>query len=218
MLAPKLAAALASGYSSARCPETPALAGRRPDLDRSPESRPARGLASVAIIRPGSHNRLHGPRRDEALYLRTHDLDLTSGVIRLVSHRQRPLKTATSRRLIPIPPELREILEAWLPQCQSVWLFPGIRRETPWRGGRLGHRPIDALRAAAQAAGVACPGWHALRHSWITHARTRWGIPDAIVALIAGHTSIAMTDRYTHADAANLALGIERISYREEVR
>ncbi len=104
--------------------------------------------------------------------------------------------------------------EAWLPRCQSAWLFPGLRRETPWRGGRLGHRPIDALRAAAQAAGVACPGWHALRHSWITHARTRWGIPDAIVALIAGHTSIAMTDIYTHPDAANLAAATERITYR----
>ncbi len=155
-----------------------------------------------------------GLRRDEALCLRMTDVDLINRVIRLVSHPLRPLKTSASRRLIPIPPELREILEAWLPQCQSVWLFPGIRRETPRRGGRLGHRPIDALRAAAQAAGVACPGWHALRHSWITHARTRWGIPDAIVTLIAGHTSIAMTDIYTHPDAANLAAATERITYR----
>jgi len=155
-----------------------------------------------------------GLRRDEALCLRTIDVDLTSRVIRLVSHAKRPLKTASSRRLVPIPPELGEILEAWLPQCGSVWLFPGTKRATPWRGGRVGRRPIDALREAAREAGVVCPGWHALRHSWVTHAATRWGLHPAVIQLIAGHTSPATTSLYCHPDAANLTAASERISYR----
>ena len=116
----------------------------------------------MAIIRPGSHNRLHGPERNEALCLRVTDVDLINRVIRLVSHPLRPLKTSASRRLVPIPPDCGRSSR---PGCLSANRFGSSRvsaRETPWRGGRLGHRPIDALRAAAQAAGVACPGWHAL--------------------------------------------------------
>jgi len=124
---------------------------------------------------------------------------------------RRPLTTCKLRQVLA---ELAEILAGWMPLCKSVWLFPGIRRATPWRGGRVGHRPIDSLRVAAKAAGVSCPGWHALRHSWITHALTRWNIHPEVVRLIAGHTSPETTQIYCHPDVANLTAATERISYR----
>jgi integrase len=156
-----------------------------------------------------------GLRRDEALCLRVADIDLHLRVIRLVSIPERPLKTATSRRVVPIARELLPILRAWLGRSESRWAFPGIERKAPWRGGQVGKKPIDALRKAMSAAKVRCPlrAWHALRHSWITHAETLWGLPPGAVEMIAGH-SRKMVKRYTRADIANLTSAVKKVSYR----
>ena len=39
--------------------------------------------------------------------------------------------------------------------------------------------------------------FHSLRHTHVSHAQVA-GIPDAVTMAIAGHESVAMSQRYTH--------------------
>ncbi len=63
----------------------------------------------------GDHLRLYlllrysGMRVGEAAGLRFEDIDTEEGVINLVGHESRPLKTSYSRRVIPLHPELRKL-------------------------------------------------------------------------------------------------------------
>jgi integrase len=155
-----------------------------------------------------------GLRRDEALFLRLVDADLTAGFLLLQSTADRPLKTPSSGQPVPICPELAEILEAWSPSAGPVHLFPGVKRRSAWHGGSPGYRPIDHLRAAAAAAGVPPLGWHDLRHTWATHAESRWGIDGPVIQRVLRQTSLKTTARYRHADLENLSRIAPQITYR----
>jgi integrase len=155
-----------------------------------------------------------GLRRDEALFLRVRDVDLTAGFFTLADFPERPLKAPSAGQPVPICPELTEILVAWLPEAGPAWLFPGVRRRSAWHGGRSGHRPIDHLRRAAEAAAIPTLGWHDLRHTWATHAETRWNFEDAAIQRVMRHLHPITTQRYRHADLANLSRIARQITYR----
>lgn len=157
---------------------------------------------------------LTGMRRNEGLFCRLRNVDLPGRLIRLESIPERPLKTASSARPVPICPELAEILAAWVPLAGPVWLFPGLKRRQPWHGGGPGRRPIDALRRAAAAVAIPAISWQALRHSWATHAETRWGLSGPAIDRILGHAWQGVTARYTHADERNLVALAARVTYR----
>jgi integrase len=57
---------------------------------------------------------LTGARSAEVLGLQVGDVNLTRGVIYVREHADRRLKTAGSRRVVPLAPQLREILTAYL--------------------------------------------------------------------------------------------------------
>lgn len=157
-----------------------------------------------------------GMRRNEALFLRCQDVELGARVIRLTSILERPLKTASSARVIPVCPELAAILEAWISRNDGPWLFPGSRQRRAWHGGGPGRRPIDALKQAAAEAGIPDPQsvtWQSLRHSWATHAETRWGFSGPAIDRVLGHACPGVTGRYTHADESNLTELGPRISF-----
>lgn len=156
---------------------------------------------------------LTGLRRDEALYCQLEDLDLAAQSLRIVE-RSRRLKTAASAREVPIPDSLAPILAAWLPSAGPVWLFPGVKRQGPWRGGMPGKRPIDELKAAAAAVGVQRITWHGLRHTFGTNAVRYFDLPVWAIQRIMGHTDSRTTNRYLKLDEPTLLLReARRMSY-----
>ncbi len=157
-----------------------------------------------------------GLRRDEALTLRIEDVNLSESLI-TISDRQRR-KTEASAATVPIPPELSEILRAWLPRCGCAWVFPGIRELGPWTGGACGERACDRVRQAGQEVGVAGFTLQSLRHTWATHARRRWGLSDIEVATVLRHGSLATQAWYVHddPDPGAIVRSVSRVSYLQK--
>ena len=157
-----------------------------------------------------------GLRRDEALYLRTEDVNITVCVLRIVARRR--LKTLGSEASVPMPTELVKILETWVPRTGSVWLFPGVRRVGPWTGGTCGERAGDVLKNAAQMVGVEGFTLLSLRHTFATLARRRWGLSAIEVATILRHSTVNTQSWYVHDDPDPTAIvrAVANVSYREE--
>jgi integrase len=160
-----------------------------------------------------------GIRRDEALNLQVEDIDLNGRMILLVERSQR-LKTEMSAQPVPLPPAVVPILESWLayrtdgseglPDCP--FLFPGVRRLGPWKGGPPGLRPIDQIKAAGERAGVQGLTFLSLRHSYATHAES-WGLSPAMIQRVLRHSSLQTQKHYRHADLANMRSAVDGIEF-----
>jgi integrase len=157
-----------------------------------------------------------GLRRDEALTLMVEDVLLAAGLL-TISDRQRR-KTEKSAAVVPIPPELREILRMWLPRCASPWVFPGIRRKGPWTGGACGERACDRIAEAGRELGIAGLTLMSLRHTWATHARRSWGFSDIEVATVLRHSSPATQAWYVHddPDPGAIVRAVAKVSYQKD--
>jgi len=154
-----------------------------------------------------------GLRRDEALYLRTTDVDLGRMVIDVVDRPERRLKTEESEGPVPIPGELRGVLARWLPMA-GEWLFPNQTRSGPWTGGSYGTRPTESIRKAAEEIGVEGLTLLALRHSYATWARRRWGMNARQLMNILRHTSETTQANYVQPDVSDLVESVANVSYR----
>jgi integrase/recombinase XerD len=96
-------------------------------------------------------------------------------------------------RQVPVHPVLKEILLAYKPESDSLYLFPA----------RLGDKPItlrwgDAiLRAAVDKAGLSAKGisTHSTRRSFITNLANK-GINLAMIKKITGHTDLKVLSAY----------------------
>jgi integrase len=55
----------------------------------------------------------------------------------------------------------------------------------------------QAINAAFVRAGVAATGWHVLRHTFASHLVMR-GVPIRTVQALLGHSTVQMTERYSH--------------------
>ena len=72
--------------------------------------------------------------------LRTTDVDLAVGVVKIRSHSRRRLKTGARAAVLPMAPPLAEVLAAWIPLTECEWLFPHKWRTGPWLSGTHGKR------------------------------------------------------------------------------
>jgi integrase len=63
------------------------------------------------------------------------------------------------------------------------------------------------LRRQQKRAGLRVTGWHVLRHTFCSHLAMK-GAPAVAIQRLAGHKSIAVTNRYMHSteDAARAAI------------
>jgi integrase len=157
-----------------------------------------------------------GLRRDEALTLQVEDVNLAASLLTISDRLQR--KTEASAAIVPIPPELVDILRIWLPLCGCDWIFPGVRRQGPWTGGKCGERACDLIREAGRECGVAGCTLHSLRHSFATWARRRWGLSAMELQQILRHTSPRTQAWYLHPDPdpqqTALVISVRHVSYR----
>ena len=166
-----------------------------------------------------------GMRWGEAVALNVGDVDLERATVRINkaekwdvgNRRQRvigPPKTAKSRRVVTLPPEVVDVLRpvvAGRKSTEVLFLAP--------RGGTVEHRTFysDVWRAkCCRAVPEPAPRIHDLRHShvaWLIAA----GVPLPVIQARLGHEKITTTiDTYGHllpdlqraaADAASLVLG-----------
>jgi integrase len=99
-------------------------------------------------------------------------------------------------RYIPLHPQLKDLLDAWLAgrpaSLRTPWLFTE-------HGQRIGAGRVDrAVAKAASAAGIGHVSPHRLRHTLATQAINRGMSLEAIAALL-GHRSMRMTMVYAKA-------------------
>lgn len=107
-------------------------------------------------------------------------------------------------RVVPLLPQLREAIEAYVRLCPY-----GVSRDEPlFRGARGGplspaivRRAVRAARRSLNLPERTTP--HALRHSFATHLLGRGADLRSLQELL-GHASLSSTQIYTQVDAAHL--------------
>jgi site-specific recombinase XerD len=104
-----------------------------------------------------------------------------------------PLGKLRTDRYIPLHPQLKELLDAWIAgrpaNLREPWLFMA-------HGRRIGPEGVrTALLRVAEAAGLGAVTLHQLRHTLATQAINRGMSLEAIAALL-GHKSMRMTMVY----------------------
>jgi integrase len=108
-------------------------------------------------------------------------------------------KTKAARRVLPMTPRVREILEQrWLSakKPEEGWIWPA-----PTKSGHIEPSSVKKQhRNAIKAAGLRAFVLYTLRHTFLTRLGES-GCDVWTLARIAGHSSIAMSSRYVHPSA-----------------
>ncbi len=153
-----------------------------------------------------------GLRSGEVRALEVRDVDLVRGYIlvrRAFSESELATPKSGHERRVPIAPVLRPILEeavqSKLPKARVVMTRKGT---TPSRQAVL--KRLNALEAK-----LGLRGWtfHQLRHFFCT-GLLRGGANVEAVRLLAGHSSLGMTQRYVHVMSGDVELAMERFQGR----
>lgn len=155
---------------------------------------------------------LLGLRQSEALGLRWTDLAGSSlaierGVQRVKGRGlvETDLKSRASRRVIPVPPAVLAVLEAWREASGGEgYVFGGDRPTDP-------RQDYEAWREACIRAGVTPVPLHGARASTVT-LLVDAGVPIHTVGAIVGHADVAVTLRhYARSDAAQMGRALEQL-------
>lgn len=194
----------------------PATPVKVPSMGKS--QRPALDVAAAAnVLRAAGQNPrwwlavLYGWRQGEALGLRWCDIDTDEGTIRIEQTSQMggrvfgPPKTTESARTMPLLPRLAAMFELMRPAGvdpeQLVFVDEHGDTVKPWRDNREWH----ALLAEAGAPDMPL---HSARHSAASLLEAA-GVPDRMAAEILGHSQVATTHKYTHAEDARKRAALE---------
>jgi integrase/recombinase XerC len=181
-------------------------------LDMAREStRPFRGLTGQDRYHLYATACGTGFRASALASLTSESFDLSADVptVTLAARHAKNRKT----KVQPIPPDLAELLRAYLdrrPTGQPVWGGTWARD----------HRGAEMLRLDLEAAGIpyAVEGpdgplfadFHALRHSYLTLGG-RAGIDLRTLQELAGHSTPVLTARYSHRRLHDLAGAVEKL-------
>jgi integrase len=146
-------------------------------------------LAAVAAVLLDT-----GMRPEECFRLRWESINWFNGRhgTLLVTHG----KTAAARRVLPMTPRVRKILETrWknVGNLAEGWAWSASTRSGHLEGSSLKKQHANALKAS----GVRSFVLYSLRHTFLTRLGES-GCDAWTLARIAGHSSIAMSTRYVH--------------------
>ncbi len=170
-------------------------------------------LADVASVLADT-----GLRPDECYRLRWEDVTWVNG--RNGSLLVRYGKTAAARRVLPMTPRVRAVLEArWSGAGRSLegWLWPA-----PTASGHIDHsslkkqhtkafRTVNAAAKKSNAKPLTPFVLYSFRHTFLTRLG-RSGCDAWTLARIAGHSSIAISSRYVHPSEDTVLAAFSRLS------
>lgn len=144
-------------------------------------------------------------RKSEILSIRREDIDLQRRVVFIP-------KAKAGAREQPITDHLGEFLASYAAALQpgNPWLFPSP-------GAKAGHT-VDVrkpFRRVVTAAGLDPDQIlrHTLRHTAITHL-VQAGVDLPTVKRISGHKTLAMVERYAHANGAHIRTAMDKLQAR----
>lgn len=149
-----------------------------------------------------------GLRPDECFRLRWEDLTWVNGRngTLLVTHG----KTATARRVLPMTPRVRSILEGrWTGtnRPSDGWVWPAPTSSGHVEGSSIKKQHAKALKLS----GVRSFVLYSLRHTFLTRLGAS-GCDAWTLARIAGHSSIAISSRYVHPSEDAVLNAISKLS------
>jgi integrase len=144
-----------------------------------------------------------GARRSELCRSRDIDYDFEAATI-LIREKKRS-KGKTTTRLVPMTPQLRQVLESWFGDKEgSPFAFPAEHQVERKRRPRFEEgcvAPDQAShhldRTLAGSKWAAIRGWHIFRHSFISNCACA-GVDQRMIDSWVGHQTDAMRHRYTH--------------------
>jgi len=159
-------------------------------------------LASIATVLADT-----GMRPDECYRLRWEAITWTNGRngTLLVTHG----KTAAARRVLPITPRVRALLQArWesAGRPSEGWIWPA-----PTRAGHVDRSSLKKQhKKALRISGIRPFVLYSLRHTFLTRLGAS-GCDAWTLARVAGHSSVAISARYVHPSEDNVLAAIERL-------
>jgi len=159
-------------------------------------------LASIATVLADS-----GMRPDECYRLRWEAITWVNGRngTMLVTHG----KTAAARRVLPMTPRVRAVLQArWenAGKPSEGWIWPAPTRAGHVDRSSLKKQHKKALRISSVRPFVL----YSLRHTFLTRLGAS-GCDAWTLARIAGHSSVAISARYVHPSEDNVLAAVERL-------
>src|SRR5262249_44387801 len=118
-------------------------------------------------------------------------------------------KTAAARRVLPMTPRVRKVLETrWDTAGKPLegWVWPAQTRREHLEGSSIKKQHAKALRASKVRSFVL----YSLRHTFLTRLGES-GCDAWTLARIAGHSSVAMSTRYVHPSEEAVFTAVERL-------
>jgi len=148
-----------------------------------------------------------GTRIAEACSLHTKDVYAIDGSVRpRVTIRKGTTKGKIETRSVPVNPELKALLEAYL--SYSVYLFPGRHND--------GHIHPDSadkiLRAAFITLGIEGASTHSFRRTCLTQMH-RSGVPLKVIQKISGHKTLSALQKYLEVLDEDLESAIATLTF-----
>ena len=201
---------LARKYGLEYNPWTPDNIARR---DHTPQVRRALTDDEVQALLDNSTGEIHlmirlgistGLRLGDIINLRWDSIDMERREIAI----RRTLKTGAPVAL-PIVPELYDELLRPFSARSSEWVLPATH-------ARKVEGVCQSIAIVFGRAGIAMhenggktptASFHSLRHTFVTRLMRR-GISPALIQAAVGHSTMMMTERYTHISADDLARGL----------
>jgi integrase len=157
-----------------------------------------------------------GVRKEEALHLKTWDVDLVRRIVSIEPRRTFRPKTKKSAARLPIAEPLAVVLALWLPRCGADWVFPGVKLRGPWTGGCPGYKPLDEVRAAGERAGIPGLTIAGFRKTVGTLAKS-WGMGQLELKALLRHSNVETQRWYDEEAVESLRPAVSRITYRVAV-
>ena len=141
-----------------------------------------------------------GLRAGEAFALHVEDIRFDRGLIHCTrstfKHMEGPVKTKAGFRDVPLDPEAIQMLRDYLNGRTTGRVFQ-TSHCTPLVNGTVN---VEQLRPLLKRLKITHGTLHSFRHARVSHFR-RLGVPDPLIKKWVGHSSLRMTDVYTHFDA-----------------
>jgi len=122
-------------------------------------------------------------------------------------------KTAAARRVLPMTPRVREVLETrWERAGKPLegWVWPAQTRSGHLEGSSIKKQHAKALRASKVRPFVL----YSLRHTFLTRLGES-GCDAWTLARIAGHSSVSMSTRYVHPSEAAVFTALEKLGWHK---